>query len=281
MYTNTLENPQASQHRFGAPLLIRGLLVALILSISASSGFADEIYFKSGYSETGVVTRETDDSITFRSEMGISTISKEKIEFIEKAAPEENHRLLKEWREKTQQRKAEAEATKEAERKFEQKQMAKGLVKFEGTWVTPAQKQKILDLRKQAVKHRRKFEAEQRAKGLVLFEHIWVSPEIADELAEMESEIYRLNNEILDQEKMIDSLRSAMLNVNSIEDAEGFSARIEETIKSMNTNIKKLNKLLERADEIEATSVTYKIPEKFLDALPVEETEEMEEDEFE
>lgn len=279
MYKRTHKNKQSFQRRPGARLHIRRLLVPLILFIFASPSFADEIYFTSGYSQTGVVTRETDDSISFRTDMGMSTVSKRKIEFIEKAAPEENRLLLKKWREKNQQRKAEVEARREAERKFEQEQIAKGLLKFEGTWMTPAQKQEILDLRKRALEHRRQFEADQRATGLVQFEHIWVTPELAEELTEMEPDIHRLNDEILDQEELVDSFRSAMLNVASIEEAENFSKRIEETVESINENLEKLNKLLKRADQIEAMGVTYEMPEEFLDAFATEETEE--ETEFE
>ena len=105
--------------------------------------------------------------------MGMSTISRGKIDFIEKAAPEENRRLLKEWREKRQQRKAEAEAQRKAEEEFEREQMAKGLLKFEGKWMTPAQKAELFALRKRALEHRRTFEAEQQAKGLFQFQHIF------------------------------------------------------------------------------------------------------------
>ncbi len=274
MYKRIPDNRRHFRPRLFARLPVFTFLVLLLLPTRASLCFADEIYFKSGYSQRGVVTRETDDSISFRTEMGMSTVSRERIDFIEKDAPEENRRLLKEWKEKIQLRKAEAEAQREAERKFEQEQIAKGLLKFEKKWMTPTEKAQLLDLRKRALEHRRAFEAEQRAKGLVQFEHIWVTPELAEELTEMEPEIYRLNDEILGQEELVDSFRSAMLNVNSVEDAENFSERIEEATESMNENIEKLNKLLRRADQVEAMGVTYEMPEEFLDAFPPEESEE-------
>jgi hypothetical protein len=256
-------------------------LPILLSFLFTAPAFADEIYFTSGYSETAVVVRETDQNVRFRTEMGMSTISKEKISFIEKAAPGENQRLLKEWKEKETKRKAEAEAAEEAERKFEQEQIAKGLVKFEEKWMSPTDKQKLLDTRKRALEHRREFEAAQRAKGLVQFEHIWVTPKLAEELALMEPEVYRLHDEISETEALVDSLRSAMLSVSSLEEAEELSKRIEETSDTINKKTEELNKLLKRADEIQAVSVTYEIPEEFLNALPAEEEEEEEEEETE
>ena len=247
---------------------------AILLSfVFVSAAFADEIYFTSGYSETGVVVRETDNSVRFRTEMGMSTISREKISFIEKAAPEENQRLLKEWREKRERRKAEEEAQKEAERKFEQEQIAKGLLKFEGRWMSPEEKEKLLDKRKRAIEHRRKFEKEQREKGLVQFEHVWVTPELADELNAMAPEVYQLDEEISEIEDLIDSLRSAMLNVASLEEADELSKRIEETTEQLEEKTRKLDSLLKRADAIQAMSVTYEMPEEFMDAFPPEEEE--------
>lgn len=247
------------------------LFASALSFIFTSTVFADEIYFTSGYSETGVVVRETDDNIRFRTEMGMSTISKEKISFIEKASPKENQLLLKEWNEKKVRRKAEAEARREAERKFEQQQIAKGLVKFEGKWIAPEEKEKVLDTRKRALEHRRKFDAEQKAKGLVPFEHIWVTPEHAEELRRMEPEIYRLYDEITETEQLIESYRSAMLNVSSLEEAEEFSKRIEETNNIIDEKKRALDRLLKRADEIQAMSVIYEMPEEFLGVFPPEE----------
>ena len=273
MCTRIDEAARIISRRHGCRQFVYPALAILLSFILTSAAFADEIYFTSGYSETGVVVRETDDNVRFRTEMGMSTVSKGKISFVEKAAPEENQLLLREWREKRAKRKAEAEARKEAERKFEQEQIAKGLLKFEEEWMSPAQKEKLLDTRKRALAHRRKFDAEQKANGLIQFEHIWVTPELADELKKMAPEIYQLHDEISETEELIESLRSAMLNVSSIEEAEEFSKRIEETSELIDKKTRMLDRLLKRADEIQEMSRTYEMPEEFLDALPPKEEE--------
>ena len=279
MYTHIDNVKNVASRRCSCRLLLRAALFILLLVVCASSASADEIYFTSGYSQTGVVIRETDHNLRFRTEMGMSTISREKVSFIEKATPEETRLLLKTWREQELKKAAAAEARMEAERKFEQEQIAKGLLLFEGKWMTPEKKQEILDLRKQDREHYDKFEAEQRAKGLAQFEHIWVTPELAEELETMESEIFRLHDNIMEQEELVDSYRAAMLNVSSLEEADEFSKRIEEITITRDEIIIKLNKLLKRADDIEATGVTYEMPEKFLDAFATEEEEAEEEPE--
>lgn len=137
--------------------------------------------------------------------------------------------------------------------------------------MTPEKRKEILDLRKRARRHRRRFEAEQEAKGLVRFHHIWATPELADELSGMEQEIHRMHEELTTQKRTVESLRSAMLAISSINEADQFSERIEEVNESIAENTEKLNKLLKRADEIEAESVTYVTPEEFVDAVESEE----------
>ncbi len=136
--------------------------------------------------------------------------------------------------------------------------------------MTPEEKQTIVDLRKQAREHRRRFEAEQEARDLVQFQHVWVTPEQAEELREMEPKIYNLSDEITEQRKTVNALRSAMLKVSSLEEAEKISARIEDIKQSIDDNVARLGLLLDRADEIEATSVRYVTPEQFRDALAPE-----------
>lgn len=245
----------------------QAVLVALLLILLTSPIRADEIYFKSGYSRTAVVIRNTEDTITFKTEMGISTISHENVDFVEKATDEENQLLLRKWRKKELEVKEAREARRAAQKRFEEAQLAKGLIKFEGIWMVPEEKRRILELRKQADKHRREFEATQRAEGLVQFQGIWVTPEREARLREMEPEIYRLYNEIITERKTIGALRSAMVNVTILEEAERFSKRIQELDKSIAENSEALDTLLNEADEIAATSVRYKMPEEFLEAF--------------
>lgn len=260
----------------GVAVRLRRLPVGAVLTMalagaSVSPVKADEIYFKSGYSETAVVIREDKASVRFRTEMGLFTISKEKIDFVDEAAEEENRTLLKTWRDKERRLEEQLEAKREAQRKFEAEQFAKGLIKFEGEWMTPQQRQEALNLRRRARDHRLKFEQEQRERGLVKFQHIWVTPKTEEELLEMEAEIKKLSEELENQNKMVESLRSAMLNINSIEEAEQFSERIEEATESITLNTRKLDRLFKRADEIESLSVQYEAPEEFVGVFPSEE----------
>jgi Skp family chaperone for outer membrane proteins len=236
------------------------LLLAFFLSPPAA---ADEIYFKSGASHTGVIIRETKETVTFKTEMGMSTVARNKVNFIEKATPEENQGLLKKWRQEEQQVKEAQQARREAERRFEQEQLAKGLIEFEGKWMTPQEKEQTLDLRRQAREHRLQFDNEQRAKGLVQFERLWVTSENAQELRRMEPEIYRLSNDIRGWRKTIDSLRQTMAGTASLEEADEFSGRIEELNQRVTEATERLGELLDRADEIEAASVHYVTPERF------------------
>jgi hypothetical protein len=235
--------------------------------VFGSSALADEIYFKSGYSQTAVVVRETDDSITFKTAMGLSTVSRQKIDFVEKGSREENQELLKKWRQNELQEKERQEAKAAARQKFEAEQKAKGLLKFEDKWVTPAEKQAILDLRRRSIEHRRKFEEEQEAKGLVRFQHIWVTPDQERELMVLGSDIYRLYDTIQEKNQSIAALRSAMANVASMEEAEKFGERIEALKKEIEDDTKVLGRLLKKADEIEAASVRYETPPEFADAF--------------
>lgn len=246
------------------PALMLGLLIQFAVSTDVS---ADEIYFKSGYSHTGVIIRETENAITIKTEMGMMTVDRDNIDFVEKASKEENQVLLRKWREKEQQLKEAQQAKRAEEKKFEESQLAKGFVKFEDKWLTPEEKARILDLRARAVEHRRQFEAEQQAKGLVRFQYLWVTPERAKELRQMEVEISRLYDDITTRKRMVESLRAAMATTSTIEEADKFSQRIENVNKGISEKTEQLGKLLDRADAIEAESVRYVMPEEFREVM--------------
>ena len=252
----------------------RLFVAALVLLFVGSAGphlLADEIYFNSGYSQTGVVIRETETSVRFKTEMGLVTISPEKIDFIDKASDEENQAMLKMWREKALREEEQLEAKREAERNYEIQQIEKGLVKFEDEWMKPERRQEILSLRKEARAHRKQFENRQIEKGLVKFQHIWVTPVVEEQLLEMEEEIESLVDQIQNDKVTVESFRSAMLNAPSLSEAEEFGKKTEKINEAIEGNSKKLNLLFKKADDIEAVSVKYKIPDKYIDALPPEE----------
>jgi hypothetical protein len=245
-----------------------GAALALAIAGASRSVSADEIYFKSGFSRTVVVLKETEDSVTFVTEMGISTIGKEQVDFIEKASDAENQELRKNWRKMELQEKKAQEERQAARQKYEQEQLAKGLIKFEDRWMTPEEKQELLNLRRRAQEHFAQFEAEQQAKGLVKFKHIWVTREHHGELTRMEPEIFDLYYKITSEQKAIEGVREAMAKSPSFEDAEKFSARIKEMQTNIENNTARLGSLLKRADEIEAASVRYDPPAEFKGALP-------------
>jgi len=113
-----------------------------IAAIALACGFfvtaharGDTVHLKKGGRITGVISSESGDSIEIKSNMGTIVLSKGAIEKIERATAEENRALESQWR---QERDQEKEKIKEAKR-FEEEQRAKGLVKYQGTWI-PAEK---------------------------------------------------------------------------------------------------------------------------------------------
>ena len=177
---------------------------------------------------------------------------------------------LRKWREEELRLEKQLEARREAQRKYEAEQLAKGLVKFVGKWITPERRRKFRDLRKKAIRHREEFEQEQTEKGLVQFQHIWVTPQLDDRLHEMKEEIQQLTDDNESKSRMVDSLRAAMLNVAAIDDLDAFTKRIEEITQSIDDNNRRLSRLFEKADEIEAASVHYEIPAEFEGIFPGE-----------
>jgi hypothetical protein len=251
--------------------LLAAPLALLILCSSAPHLLADEIYFTSGYSQKGVVIRETESYVRFKTELGLVTLSPEKIDFIEKASDEENQAMLKRWREEAARQQEQLDAKREAERKFELQQLEKGLVNFEDNWVTPERRQEILNLRREARAHRIEFQKKQLEKGLSKFEHIWVTPDVEKKLLKLEEEIEALVEQIENDEFLVESLRLTMLNAADLREAEKIAKKIEESGARIAENQKKLSRLLNKADDIEAVSVKYKIPKKYINVLPPEE----------
>lgn len=265
-----------SGHIFRNPPWPHALCAALIVIVQgtlAASVSADEIYFKSGYSRTAVVLSESEDSVTFKTDMGIISVSADQVDFIERASDEENRLLRKKWRKEELEKKEMQEERRAERERFEQEQREKGFVKFEGAWMSPEEKQNILRLREDAREHFRQFEEEQKAKGLVRFKYLWVTKEHQRELNEMEPVIYDLYNQIRSDQKMVEGLRSAMANSGSLGEAEEFSDRIEEMQEKIKQKTERLGELLKRADQIEAVSVRYEMPQKFKDVFPTEEEE--------
>ncbi len=63
------------------------------------------------------------------------------------------------------------------EAKYATSMRAKGLIEFEGEWITPDEKMAIQKERDRQREERERYEAEQRAKGLVKYKSKWMTPE--------------------------------------------------------------------------------------------------------
>jgi hypothetical protein len=252
------------------PLSVTAFALLAVGSIGPHA-VADEIYFTSGYSETGVVVRETETAVKFKTEMGMVTVSREKVSFIEKASDKENQEMLKKWREKALLEEEQMEAKREAQKRYEIEQLKKGFVKFEDEWMTPERRQEVLQKRKEARADKMQFESRQIEKGLVKFQHIWVTPAVEKQLLEMKEQIDQLVEEIEENREEVAAYRNAMLNVNSFNEAEEFGQKVKELDKKISESEKELDMLFKRADDIEAASVRYVTPEEFIEFLPPEE----------
>ncbi len=109
------------------------VLLSIIFSfLIPAAVFADIIYLKAGGSVECVIEEETGDSITAVVSVGRLNYPKGLIASISKAGAEENMKLEEKWEAQKRQR----EAEQEKRRKFTDEQEAKGLVLYNGQWLT-------------------------------------------------------------------------------------------------------------------------------------------------
>lgn len=113
------------------------LTVALIALPSAVA--ADMIFFKSGTAKTGIIEEETPTTVKIRVEDKVVGISRNSIDRIEYATPEENRRLELKWKEEKERLEEERRRKQAEEEKREREQKAKGLVKAGDEWLSPAE----------------------------------------------------------------------------------------------------------------------------------------------
>jgi len=116
------------------------LIAFFVLTFRASPLFADAVILKNGNKVEGVVTKETETSIEIQINVGAKvTFSKDDVERVERDAGEKNTKLQESW--KTE--KAKAEVDDITKNTFEEDQAARGLVKYEGRWITPEEKERL------------------------------------------------------------------------------------------------------------------------------------------
>ncbi len=110
----------------------------LILPFFTGDIFADNIYLKNGNKISGIITNEGDESIEIKINIGAAvTFSKRDIERIERDTDAGHAKLESEWQEERIRRgTGEAAVLKE-------EQIEKGLVDYEGEWVTPEEKERL------------------------------------------------------------------------------------------------------------------------------------------
>jgi hypothetical protein len=122
-------------------MLERIIYIAICISLFYSmEAFADAVYLKNGNRVSGIITGENEDSVQIKINVGATvTFSKEDIEKIERESSEEHSRIKDVWDAERTRREAE-EIRRDA---FEKEQRKKGLVEYEGKWLTPEEREKL------------------------------------------------------------------------------------------------------------------------------------------
>lgn len=110
-----------------------------VLVIFSSTALADIVIFKTGVAKVGIIVEENPTSVRFRVKDSVLGISRENIERIEYAKPEENKELELKWKAEKGKMEEERKLKREEAQKFVEEQKAKGLVEFGDKWMTPAE----------------------------------------------------------------------------------------------------------------------------------------------
>jgi len=108
-------------------------LLVFAVVLYQSKAFSDVIHLKNGRKMTGIIERQDDERIFLRIRMGVIGVNRDEIEKIEKINDKGKEAVETEEKEKW------SEADKRR-KEFEAKQIKRGLVKYQGLWVTPEEK---------------------------------------------------------------------------------------------------------------------------------------------
>lgn len=113
---------------------------AVILLFATGEVYADRIFLKNGSKVSGIITNETEKTIEITMNVGAKvTFSRDDIQSIERDSEETHARMKEAWKIE----KAKAEVQEITKGTFEEDQINKGLVKHEGRWVTPEEKERL------------------------------------------------------------------------------------------------------------------------------------------
>lgn len=115
-------------------------VIILIFLFSAATLHADTLYLKNGNKISGIITRESEDSVEIRINIGaIVAFSKDDVERIERDSTDAHAEMKEAWENEKARRKVE-EITDAV---FIEKQKGKGLVEYKDKWVTPEEKERM------------------------------------------------------------------------------------------------------------------------------------------
>jgi len=109
-----------------------GLVLLAVIALLVVESGADTIFLKKGGKISGVISKETANSVEIKSGLGTIVLSRGAIARIERSAQEENVTLESQWQKEKEQEKAKAKESK----LFEAEQRAQGMVNFHGTWIS-------------------------------------------------------------------------------------------------------------------------------------------------
>lgn len=143
-------------------LIVGGLLV-VTCGVGATNAGADVIHLTTGRFLDGLIIKETGAEVTVQvANEGYLFLDRASIRAIERSDEETRKRLLAQWRQEA----TEARRREEAQQAFETAQRERGLVKYQGEWITAQELALIKDHQEEEARRQREEEAQRTAQVL-------------------------------------------------------------------------------------------------------------------
>ena len=117
--------------------MLRKLVIVIIVSLLSSNTllYADTIHLKNGNKVSGIITKEDEESVQIKINIGATvTFLREDIETIERDSGDAHDEMKQSWED--------GKAEREAEDIDIEEKIEKGLVEYEGKWVTPEERER-------------------------------------------------------------------------------------------------------------------------------------------
>lgn len=111
----------------------------LLLVAMTPFALADIIVLKTGAEKKGVVVEETENTVTLMTSLGTIGFDKSLIASLQRDSKEENLKLLEQWESQKELKRKKEEERLQQLREIAEEKRAKGLVRYEGKWMTPAE----------------------------------------------------------------------------------------------------------------------------------------------